>query len=1126
MVNAILFLALAFGIVPRVLSETTEITQVDKTEKKLEIKKNTEGWSEWGEWSPCTKSCNGGVSHRLRKCNRRTGCGGDSIVYKICSMQHCEKQTDFRAAQCTAYDSTPYRNRLYTWLPFYDPADPCSLTCQAQSYNFVAKLASNVEDGTRCREGSLDMCVKGKCLPVGCDLKLGSNQKVDQCGVCGGDGSTCRKPLYAWSESQYSPCSVTCGGGYQMSRPICRNKETGKEIDEGYCNISHRPRPKIRECNLHKCPNKWITEEWTECSTTCGRGTQTRHVYCAKDGHNGTRIPISGDCHTLKPATERTCNIKDCPRWYEGPWSGCSTSCGQGFQRRVVICKDHTGETSDQCDSSKMPARRQLCNSGISCGDDTGKVSQEDSPPYLSPYWASKMNLPNFMKTHPSYVAGEWGPCSVTCGAGVRWRHVVCQIFLEFSRAIATLPDRECRGSRPMEVERCYTQPCSPDQNHLSGLNFIPDRNEIHVTYSWRMAGYTPCSASCLGGTRESIIQCIRDYDYAVVSPYMCDLDTKPPTNTQPCNEHPCPPRWNTTAYSPCSKTCGGGIQSRKVTCVHEKTHSSSGTQTVANNLCPQPPPLAQQYCNVFDCPPKWHLEPWSKCSKSCGGGNQTRKIKCQKEMAFGQTVELSPSECSLKRPRTVKPCNKKSCEDFIIEETTLDPDTKPMFIQEQPGRKVLLEAKGTAVLYQDTIVKLRCPGIDSANAVVMWYKNGKRLEPIGKYSVSRRGALKIRKISDDDAAVYTCVAGKTKSDINITIKPVSSTLGTSEKSLTTPAAPRTGGDYSHGYIHQDSSLQIHPPETENFSNERIDHDTWEYHQSQDIISDQNSREMDASTPYSDSGFDYSRIHHGSTITLPHVYQLITHLRQQQERNSFSTTSNINDDTYYSGRNGENLELDWMVTDWTPCSRSCGGNGFQVRAKQCLVRLQNVSKTVDNNLCLNNNMQPPPTIQRCGLEACPHWEAGLWSDCNEKHCYGWNTALQKRNIHCKTTNGTVVDPSKCNERLRPRRKRECFNERCRGTWKIGEWSQCTVTCGHQGFQTRTLQCVWYGTNKLAKNACQNLPRPTVIIPCEKPPCPHNDLCVDRAAYCDVVKRMNVCHLATYRQQCCYTCKNP
>ncbi|GBO21354.1 ADAMTS-like protein 3, partial [Araneus ventricosus] len=76
----------------------------------------------------------------------------------------CPDSQDFRAAQCSAYNPVPYRGRLYEWLPYQDPEDPCSLTCHAKSYSFVAKLAPNVKDGTRCREGSLDMCVQGKCL--------------------------------------------------------------------------------------------------------------------------------------------------------------------------------------------------------------------------------------------------------------------------------------------------------------------------------------------------------------------------------------------------------------------------------------------------------------------------------------------------------------------------------------------------------------------------------------------------------------------------------------------------------------------------------------------------------------------------------------------------------------------------------------------------------------------------------------------------------------------------------------------------------------------------------------------------------------------------------------------------
>jgi hypothetical protein len=48
---------------------------------------------------------------------------------------------------------------------------------------------------------------------VGCDLRIGSTKKIDSCGVCGGDGSTCTQPLYHWEIAGMSVCSVTCGGG-------------------------------------------------------------------------------------------------------------------------------------------------------------------------------------------------------------------------------------------------------------------------------------------------------------------------------------------------------------------------------------------------------------------------------------------------------------------------------------------------------------------------------------------------------------------------------------------------------------------------------------------------------------------------------------------------------------------------------------------------------------------------------------------------------------------------------------------------------------------------------------------------------------------------------------------------
>lgn len=54
----------------------------------------------------------------------------------------------------------------------------------------------------------------------------------------------------------------------------------------------------------------------------------------------------------------------------------------------------------------------------------------------------------------------------------------------------------------------------------------------------------------------------------------------------------------------------------KKVQCIHEVTRGGENTMVVPNNMCPQPPPLERQYCNVLDCPVRWEVYEWSKCSK------------------------------------------------------------------------------------------------------------------------------------------------------------------------------------------------------------------------------------------------------------------------------------------------------------------------------------------------------------------------------------------------------------------------------------------------------------------------------------------------------------------------------
>lgn len=42
--------------------------------------------------------------------------------------------------------------------------------------------------------------------------------------------------------------------GFQMSHPICLDKEAKEQVDEILCDPGLRPRPHINECNPQKCP--------------------------------------------------------------------------------------------------------------------------------------------------------------------------------------------------------------------------------------------------------------------------------------------------------------------------------------------------------------------------------------------------------------------------------------------------------------------------------------------------------------------------------------------------------------------------------------------------------------------------------------------------------------------------------------------------------------------------------------------------------------------------------------------------------------------------------------------------------------------------------------------------------
>ena len=308
-----------------------------------------------------------------------------------------------------------------------------------------------------------------------------------------------------------------------------------------------------------------------------------------------------------------------------------------------------------------------------------------------------------------SFIVKDWGTCSVPCGEGIRKREVICQIFLEFSKTVATLPDHKCPGPKPPTTEICFAGLCdirrkpkvetnppldnssSTDDNLQPKLlassmdlrtnyrRLAEEAGSDFKSYEWRDAGWTKCSETCLGGLQESKIICVEMETGNPMAPVHCRDKERPEVIVRTCNDHPCPPRWNVSEFTVCSKSCGGGIQTRTVSCIQEVRHGGNNILKVDDSFCPQPPPINQQFCNIVDCPVKWNTGPWTKvrmtvrfggmmitcgfqCSQECGGGFKSRKVRCQQLLALGEVANKPSGHCPKDKPDSEKECNRHDC--------------------------------------------------------------------------------------------------------------------------------------------------------------------------------------------------------------------------------------------------------------------------------------------------------------------------------------------------------------------------------------------------------------------------------------------------------------------------------
>ena len=136
-------------------------------------------------------------------------------------------------------------------------------------------------------------------------------------GIVAYTGSTVTQTcgVYAWEPQQWSPCSAPCIGEDGVIPTMSRSLQcvrirgdlaapdislgtlaeefTREVLEDRVCVEAGVRRPnRVSYCNVYSCnPPHWEATDFSECSDTCGAGTQIRDISCK--AMNGTVLPLS-----------------------------------------------------------------------------------------------------------------------------------------------------------------------------------------------------------------------------------------------------------------------------------------------------------------------------------------------------------------------------------------------------------------------------------------------------------------------------------------------------------------------------------------------------------------------------------------------------------------------------------------------------------------------------------------------------------------------------------------------------------------------------------------------------------------------------------------------------------------
>ncbi|XP_015608491.1 A disintegrin and metalloproteinase with thrombospondin motifs 20 isoform X2 [Cephus cinctus] len=455
-----------------------------------------------------------------------------------------------------------------------------------------------------------------------------------------------------WSYDEWGFCSVSCGGGVQTRSAKCVDAKEAQVPDEK-C-VSEKKILK-RICGQDVCP-KWGVGEWSPCSVNCGFGVRKRPYWCQV----GNQVVSENYCSQFSiPAGLQEDCMGPCHEWHTGDWSPCSVSCGDGITRRIVTCKNADGTLSNECDASKKPLNvtsctYKLCPSSIAT---TTPITYSSEPHSDSLQQDNEIDSGNKYIDRITFYSGynwrtvAYSECSKPCDTGYMNGVVQC-VSDETGHKVS---DDYCDPkSRPSLTVQCNAHPCT----------------------IWNTGDWSQCDNQCGRGFQHRQVRC-QSHRGETLPDKECPEKKKPP-HAKRCMKSSCPNvtvpikgvhRWRVSKWSPCSKTCGNGVKTRRVECTMRTESQSSGSELpVEDEHCLKrrlSKPKSQRPCLRVHCDYTWQEGTWSECSAECGDGMQSRTVTCHRVNQYGW-IDPSPAEGCLsnERPSTEQTCKLRECND------------------------------------------------------------------------------------------------------------------------------------------------------------------------------------------------------------------------------------------------------------------------------------------------------------------------------------------------------------------------------------------------------------------------------------------------------------------------------